>query len=635
MSKLGFKQLLLISIIALVAIAVGLSSYFAFVQQQQTLERMVIASSEAYSSKQATKIESLLLEKVNGLNKLGTQFENKAIEGSPQELIELTHTMANAMNLNSSVVAFTDGVAYWNQTSESWPNHKLNGDVTTRGWYQQGRESESASLSQPYLGSDGDVYWVSIVRKTLSGMISVDMQLGFLNELAKSANEIPGAMAIILNADSTVLASSSENIKAGEKASEFDWLKPIADVAIGQPNAMVEGSVGTSEKLFFSHQINVGDTSWYFLTGLDASVAFAALDQAKHSAILVGGIAVLVSIVAAYLLLQMLYRPILALRETVDGLSAGDADLTRRIDVTSSDDLGQIGNGINTFIGNLQAMMIEVRTATEKLDENVAGLKSSNGKNAHILSKHVAETELVVGSIDRMHLAAVSMADGATETTTIIKQANDAAASSKTTVDSAQKSVQALVQEVELASDSVNQMSKETAGINQILNVIGDIAEQTNLLALNAAIEAARAGEQGRGFAVVADEVRNLASRTKSSTGEIETALESLLKGNQSVVESMEQTKQGCHLASQGTGNVAESLDVMTQFVGNIEEISARVSDAVEETTQITQDLNQTVSSIKEMASEIESNSQHSMNETNVISEVNGQLSNVVKRFKL
>ncbi|MGC9458560.1 methyl-accepting chemotaxis protein, partial [Vibrio genomosp. F10] len=141
---------------------------------------------------------------------------------------------------------------------------------------------------------------------------------------------------------------------------------------------------------------------------------------------------------------------------------------------------------------------------------------------------------------------AESMATDAANTAQLTHNANEAGNNSKQTAMNAQSNVSELVSDVENSAEQVQKMSNETDSITTILGVIGAIAEQTNLLALNAAIEAARAGEQGRGFAVVADEVRNLASRTKTSTEEIETALGSLLKGSQSVVESMDVTKNRC-----------------------------------------------------------------------------------------
>ncbi len=193
----------------------------------------------------------------------------------------------------------------------------------------------------------------------------------------------------------------------------------------------------------------------------------------------------------------------------------------------------------------------------------------------------------------------------------------------------------ALIKDVESAADNVNRMSQETQEINKVLSVIGDIAEQTNLLALNAAIEAARAGEQGRGFAVVADEVRNLASRTKSSTEEVEVALSKLLKGTQVVVESMENTKQRCQETADGSGEVGESLETMTTYVAEINTLSAQIATAAEEQSSVTQELSRNMAALNDIVGELDSNGRRAVSDMDNIESVNDKLVRIVGRFKL
>ncbi|KJY82755.1 chemotaxis protein [Vibrio galatheae] len=635
MRNLGFRKLLLISIIALVVFSVSISSYVAYVKQKETLVDLITSSNQEYVESKAEEIENKLNEKVAGLDKLGKLFENDPIKGEEKDFIALTHLIAGGMNLNSSVVAFTNGDGYWNQTAKTWPNNKYDGDVTTRSWYQLGRKSSTAAMTEPYLSSDGDIYWVSIVRKTFSGMISVDMQLGFLNEIVKNANEIPGALAMIINHDKTVLASSFDAVKAGESSDKFPWLSSVAKQAIGSSEAVFDGQLGDKEKLFFSHQITIAGKNWYFVVGLEKEVVYADLASAKQTAIVTAVIATVVSVIFALLILNVLYRPILVLKETVVGLSQGNGDLTQRIEVKTNDDLGQISEGVNAFIASLQAMMLDIREVTNHLNENVDRMKDQSQRNNVILQNHVQETEQVVTAIEEMNSTADSMATDAANTADLTHKANEASSNSKATVTQAQNNVQELVDDVSTASDNVNKMASETDGINTILGVIGDIAEQTNLLALNAAIEAARAGEQGRGFAVVADEVRNLASRTKTSTEEIEAALASLLRGSQSVVDSMETTKQKCAQTAEGAGEVAESLDVMTQFVTDINDLSTQIATAAEEQSSVTQELSRNMSAINDIVGELDANGQQALEEAKHISDMNQKLTGIIGRFKL
>jgi methyl-accepting chemotaxis protein len=194
--------------------------------------------------------------------------------------------------------------------------------------------------------------------------------------------------------------------------------------------------------------------------------------------------------------------------------------------------------------------------------------------------------------------------------------------------------VSGLIDDVNLSASNVQQMNEETQSINKILSVIGEIAEQTNLLALNAAIEAARAGEQGRGFAVVADEVRNLASRTKDSTEEVEVALDSLLKGTGAVVSSMEDTKSRCQDTANGAGEVAVSLEKMSDFVDEINDLSTQIATAAEEQSSVTQELSRNMSAISEIVNELDDNGHSALKDAEDVAEMNKHLVTIVNRFK-
>lgn len=636
MENLGFKKLLLISIMLLVSLSVSVSSYISYSSEAVLLEKMITQSSQDFVSKQAGLIESRLGEKVDGVNKLAQRYKNKGIVGTPDQIIEMTHTMAHAANLNSAVIAFENGDAYWNQTASSWPNHKYDGDVTTASWYQAARKAPSVSVTDPYPDSSGaNTYWISIVEKTKTGMVSVDMKLGFLNEMVTQAAELPGAVAIIMNQDTTIIASSSDAIKAGENASSYPALKSLLSRAVSQPSSMMDYKLGEVDKLLFTQQIKIADKSWYFSFGIDKSVAFAGLAEAKSAAIMTAVIATLVSVIIAFFVVNLLYRPILALKKTILDLSQGDGDLTQRLEVKSNDDLGQMANGINQFIASLQTIMLDIQGASNKLQGNVGNLKHQANSNSTMLESHVSETEQVVTALEEMNATADSMATDAANTAQLTQQASDASEVSRVTVNQSQSTVSELVSEVEEASDNVQKMSEETVSINSILGVIGDIAEQTNLLALNAAIEAARAGEQGRGFAVVADEVRNLASRTKESTEEIEEALTNLTRRNQSVVEAMNSTKERCEATSQGAQEVGESLESMMSFVGDINDLSTQIATAAEEQSSVTQEVSRNMNAINEIVRELDESGKQALVEAENIDQVNIQLTEIVGRFKL
>ena len=631
--QFGFKNLLLITITVLVGLSVSLTSYFSYIKEEKTLTALIIKENSEFVRKQAELIEQQLNEKALGLARIAKLYDDQGEEASTEYFVNLTKTIAYSMNLNSSAIGFESGVGYWNQTSKTWPEHIFSGDVRDESYYQLARRSSGTATSEPYFGSM--TYWVSIVHKIKNGMISVDMKLDFLNELVENSAEIPGAVALIFNQDTTVLASTSKTVKNKEIATSYPWFKEAALNAVSHENGIYTYQLDGVDKLLFAHQIQIADKNWYYTLGLDTEVAYASLSEAKNSAIISSLAATLISVVLVFILLQILYRPILTLKEMITALSQGNGDLTQRLKVNSTDDLGQIADGINRFIISLQSMMLEIKDSTTALNGNISKLKDQSERNTVILNGHVQETEQVVTAIEEMNATAGSMANDISNVSLLTDSANSAGRESKKTVTQAQGTIAELVSDVDNSVESVSEMSDKTDGINSILSVIGGIADQTNLLALNAAIEAARAGEQGRGFAVVADEVRSLASRTKSSTDEIENALVSLLKGNQTVVDSMSITKERCQKAATGTGEVSSSLNEMTEIVSEINNLSTQVATAAEEQSNVTHEVSKNMTAISEIVSQLDNNGKQAFAEIHSIDDINQKLTDIVRRFKV
>ncbi|CAM3545706.1 Methyl-accepting chemotaxis protein PctB [Vibrio aerogenes CECT 7868] len=638
MKQFGLKQLLIISVMILVGAAVSVSSYVSYVNEEAAMTDLIISNSRENVASKAQLVEIYLKEKIDGVRELGKIFRDQPFTGSSaDDYIALTKVFAGALNTGSSFIGFEEnGDAYWNQTSDAWPDHKFNDDIRKMSYYQDGRKAIEPSVTDPYPDeADPNVYWLSIVQKTYSGVIGADMKLGFLNQIVEKATSSAGAEAFIMNHDSTVLASTSPAIPPGKSGQKLPDLKDVVSKVIGSNVYWTDYTANGQERLLFSHQISLGDKQWFFVISLDKNIAYAALKSARNTAIVSALIATILSVVIAFFVISVLYRPILALKKTIMGLSRGDGDLTQRLNVESEDDLGQMADGINRFIASLQQMMLEIQDVSTGLKGNMARLKGEAEENSDILTRHVSETEQIATAIEEMNLTATSMASDAANTAELIHQADETSDQSRDILESSNTTIAALIDDVDSASHNVQEMNDKTQGINTILTVIGGIAEQTNLLALNAAIEAARAGEQGRGFAVVADEVRNLASRTKESTEEIEEALTELVKGTDMVVSSMDDTRQRCQETADGSGHVAESLDTLMNYVGEISGLSTQIATAAEEQSSVTKELSSNMTALHDMVTVLNGNGQKTLVNVEEINRMNGQLTDIVGRFKL
>lgn len=633
MVKLSFKGALLVSISVLIAVSVGSANYLAYINERDALQSNIFINAEQRVEVEAKRIQDFMNGKATAVNNLADDYKTFQYTSDHAQRMRVAGITADVGNM---MIGFKNGDAYASYNYEGWVDHKnpSSYDPRQRPWYQAAQQTGQLIYTDAYTDATSGNLMVSIGKSFNEGVVLADVSLDVLNKSVKEINML-GALSVIMSEDTTALASTSNVVKNGNKLTGFASLKNAVQTVVGQTHAMVEYQLKGADKIMFSRQIILGDKTWYLLVALDKKIVFAPIDQAKQAAIYSSFIYVLISIVLSLLIINYLYRPILALKATIQSLSSGDGDLTQRLEVKSNDDLGQIATGVNEFIESLQSMMQEIETSTLTLKTDVDALMVQSQNNSEILAKHVVETEQIVAAIEQMNATAETVAHHAAETAQFTSEAAVMGGDSLTVVGEAQTKVTSLVDVVDRTSTSIREMSEETKGINSILTVIGEIAEQTNLLALNAAIEAARAGEQGRGFAVVADEVRALASRTQTSTGEIEKALGSLIHGSESVSNSMDTTKTTCNETFQSTEMVGKRINGLTTHISEINDLSTQIATAAEEQSSVTHEVSRNMASINEMVNQLNSNGQESAMQTQSISEVNSQITQLVSRFKL
>ncbi len=454
-------------------------------------------------------------------------------------------------------------------------------------------------LSEVYLESDKPLISITVPRTDTEGDIFVlDLSL-IQQQLSRSAVE--GSYVELISPNQTVLFSNKSSGNLIELPGTFE---------IRGKQWQLNGYIDQS---FIQEHTN----------SLNNAITIALL------------ISAFILIPLGIFFINMAFKPIVTLRDIVTDLSQGEGDLTRRVDVQSNDDLGKIAASINLFIDNLQKMMLDVDKANKQIEEESKQLSEQTNSNQSLLMAHSNEAEQIVTAITEMSSTADSVAESAACAAKLTQQANSEAESSKEVVQQAANSVSALVSEVESMSMSISTMSKDTEQIGSVLEVIGDIAGQTNLLALNAAIEAARAGEQGRGFAVVADEVRALAERTQQSTSEINVMLAKLRDGSSNVVTAMETTKVSCQDTVDNNNKVMTSLDSMIKSVVEVNDLTVQIATSAEEQNSVTEEIDRNMLAIQDMISQLNNNGSETVNSTEQLAETSDNLHEIVGRFKL
>ncbi|MNX35160.1 Methyl-accepting chemotaxis protein PctB [compost metagenome] len=529
---------------------------------------------------------------------------------------------------------------YWNSAEApnyfEQPWHKA-GQQAPRGmcvWaaaYKDGASQQPRTNCAMGIYRDGALYGVS----------TIDVTLGFFNELVARKEQEIGGQVMIVEADGKILSKNARlggDVVLGNLSAHADY--PFAGAIAGLLGQ--DASKGLLRTTFQDQGEEqtllmeaIEGTPWLLATALptriltqDSRDVLATLASIQLP--LVGLLFVLM-----VLAISQLGSRLQTLKLNIDALSAGDADLTARIQVKGHDELDNIALSVNRFIAYLQQMMVQVTDATDLITRELAQLDQQTGQARRILGEHASETDQVVTALTELSSTADSVAQHASDSASFTEAANGQAANSRKVVGSASASVVALIDEVDLAAAKVLEMQEDAKQIGSVLGVIGGIAAQTNLLALNAAIEAARAGEQGRGFAVVADEVRALAARTQNSTAEVGSMLSRLTQGVAEAVVAMEQTKRSCQAAADTTGQVTGGLDNMADSVVQIHDLSSQIATAAEEQSRVTEEINRNMVSIRDMLNLLVQNGSQTEQSAASLLGSNRQLLALVRRFKV
>lgn len=381
-------------------------------------------------------------------------------------------------------------------------------------------------------------------------------------------------------------------------------------------------------------EIKIEDQSWSLIGHIDNNTIASNVSKLNWMVTISLVTSGIVMCIANTLMLSYSFKPFLQLKNLVSNLAKGEADLTQRLYVNAKDEIGEISKSINNFISQIQDIFVDVSNLSQKVDSSVTSLSEQTTQNLSTLHKHTKESELVITAIEELSCSAVAVAQSTNEAAKSTEKTNKQAEYSKETVISAVDSVNDLLNQVSSMSVFISEMARDTKEIGGILKIIGDIADQTNLLALNAAIEAARAGEQGRGFAVVADEVRALAARTQESTSLIRDMLNKLEGATMSVVSAMDSTRSSCKKTAEHTHQVMDSLNEVTSLVVEINQLNSIVATSSIEQSTVTGEVNQNMHKIQNLIDKLNKNAQDSKGTEIKLGEISNQLNELIARFK-
>jgi methyl-accepting chemotaxis protein len=377
------------------------------------------------------------------------------------------------------------------------------------------------------------------------------------------------------------------------------------------------------------------------LDGIEAQVAVveAKVHERMEGVVLsIVGIAVVVLLVIAAVgmfVANTILRPLHLMKANLDDIAAGEGDLTRRLAITSQDELGELAGSFNRFVDKIHGLVRQITEMTSQLTGLVTQVSDQAQRSEQAMERQRHETDQVATAINEMSSAAQEVARSAQGAAVAAQQTDEEGQAAKRVVDGSIKQIHALVSDIRNSGTSLDSLQKDVLSIVSVLSVIRSIADQTNLLALNAAIEAARAGEAGRGFAVVADEVRALASRTQQSTQEIQGMIDRLQKGTQSAVEAMRRSSDAGDGTSAQANEAGASLDTMAQLIGTINSMNAQIASAAEEQTAVAEEINRSVHQIAVAVDSVADETQLGAQTSRSLAELGQRLGKLVGQFRI
>ena len=536
-----------------------------------------------------------------------------------------------------------DDIFFGTPAGEMFRSHpernRADYDPRTRPWYGDAVSANRQIVTTAYRDAITNALLITIaepVRKngSLQGVVGADVLIDQLVNDVINLDVGKNAYAMLINKqDNTFLAHPDESLilqPINRFSSELNMA--LIDEAV-RTGSIEMATIGGKEKLFYFAA--VPGTDWVLGLEMDRETEEASHSTLLRQLIITSIVITLIVVAISATLVGYLFRDLARVSEALAEIATGEGDLTQRLEPRSDDEVGQLAHNFNRFVGNMHTMVCKLNDVSNSLTQQAHVTASQAEERSTRIQHQQDEINMVATAINEMAAATQEIAGNADNTARTAGETVDVSDHGATQVGQSQQSITSLATEVDTATGVISELNNHAQSINTILSTIQGIAEQTNLLALNAAIEAARAGEQGRGFAVVADEVRVLSQRTHASTQEIQQMIETLQQTTGKAVGIMEDSRKLAETSVDDANSASASLSQINSAVTNISDMATQIASAAEEQSSVTSEITRNTEGIRDVSNELAVEAGEAAKQAAELSELSFQLQQEISRFKL